>query len=279
MIDELDEVLRQFLMRELPIKNGEVDIAFNQPKREWSARISRPTLNLFLYDVRENTKLRQHVPAFDVERTSTGTVIQRRKPVRVDLYYLVTAWATEPEDEHRLLARTMAALSRYGSIPEDLLPEDFTDQPSIPITVAQQEILEKPTDLWGVMDNEMRPALGCQFTIALNPYKPIETPVVRTAEIRIGQSQDPKTETLSTADGDGRFQWISGQVRAKGKKPLSNAHMTLVERSVEVPIQEDGRYIIGILPCGTYTLEVTAEGRKSSRYSITIPSKAYDIDY
>jgi hypothetical protein len=57
MIDELDEVLRQLLVREIPIKNGEVDIKFEQPKREWSSRLSRPTLNLFLYDVRENSKL------------------------------------------------------------------------------------------------------------------------------------------------------------------------------------------------------------------------------
>ena len=57
MINDLDEVLRQFLVRELPIKNSEVDIAFDQPAREWSARVSRPTLNLFLYDLRENQKL------------------------------------------------------------------------------------------------------------------------------------------------------------------------------------------------------------------------------
>lgn len=35
MIKELDEVLRQFLIKELPIKNGEVEISFDQPKREW----------------------------------------------------------------------------------------------------------------------------------------------------------------------------------------------------------------------------------------------------
>jgi hypothetical protein len=279
MIDELDEVLRQLLTRELPIKNGEVDIAFNQPKREWSARVSRPTLNLYLYDLRENTKLRQHNPAFEIERTPAGVAVQRRQPIRVDLFYMVTAWAAEPEDEHRLLSRAVMALGRYGTIPSDLLPESFADQPSsIPITVAQHEVLEKPTDLWGVMDNEMRPAIGCQLTIALNPFVPVETPLVRTAEIRFGQSQEPPTGLLTAADGDGRFLWIAGQVRAKGKKPLVNVRMTLVERGVEVPIQDEGRFIIGVLPSGTYTVEVTAEGRKPSRYTLTVPSNAYDID-
>ena len=64
MIDDLDQVLRQLLIRELPIKNREVDVDFDQPTREWSGRLSRPTLNLFLYDLRENNKLRQTRPAW-----------------------------------------------------------------------------------------------------------------------------------------------------------------------------------------------------------------------
>src|SRR5512137_1156548 len=107
MIDDLDEVLRQLLIRELPIKNGEVDVQFDQPKREWSAKVSRPTINLFLHDVRENAKLRQTQPMWDLTQNPDGTVTQRRKPVRVDLHYIITAWATEPEDEHRLLGRTL----------------------------------------------------------------------------------------------------------------------------------------------------------------------------
>ena len=279
MIDELDEVLRQYLIRELPIKNGEVDIAFNLPKREWSARISRPTLNLFLYDLRENTKLRQHIPEFEIERTPQGTVVQRRRPLRVDLYYMITAWATEPEDEHRLMARTLMALTRYANIPAELLTDSFTDQPApIPITVAQRELLEKPTDLWGVLDNEIRPALGCQLTIALNPYQPVESPLVRTAEIRFGQSRKPVAQELSASDGDSRYLWIAGQVRPKGKKPLSNIRMTLIERGVEVPIQNEGNFIIGTLASGTYTVEVSADGRKPGRYTLTVPSKTYDIE-
>ena len=58
MIYDMNEALRQLLVEELPIKNGEVDIAFEQPGRQWSSQINRPTINFFLYDVRENLKLR-----------------------------------------------------------------------------------------------------------------------------------------------------------------------------------------------------------------------------
>jgi hypothetical protein len=45
MIDDLDEALRKLLLRELPVKNGEVETAFEQSRREWSAWFGRPTLN------------------------------------------------------------------------------------------------------------------------------------------------------------------------------------------------------------------------------------------
>ena len=278
MIDDLDEVLRQLLIRELPIKNSEVDIAFNQPSREWSARISKPTLNLYLYDFRENTKLRLRNPSFETERTANGTVIQKRMPIRLDVYYMITAWATEPEDEHRLMARAIMALTRYASIPSNLLPESFSDQPtSIPILVGQREILEKPADLWGALDNELRPSIGCMLTIALNPFKAVETPVVRTVELSFGQSNLPLARTLSAPDGSGRFLWITGQVKGKKGKVLTNVQMTLIERGISVPVKDDGQYIVGVLPTGVYTLEVMADGVKPGRYTITVPSRSYDI--
>src|SRR5436309_13183071 len=112
MIDELDDVLRNLMIRELPIKNNEVDIAFQQPKKDWSARVSKPTLNFYLYDVRENNKLRQPSPAFLTEPNGArkNSVVQRRHPIRIDLHYMTTAWATEPDDEHRLLARAIMVL-------------------------------------------------------------------------------------------------------------------------------------------------------------------------
>ena len=42
----------------MPTKKNEADLAFDQPNREWSARLNRPTLNIFLHDMHENVKLR-----------------------------------------------------------------------------------------------------------------------------------------------------------------------------------------------------------------------------
>jgi len=267
MIDDLDESLRKLLIRELPIKNGEVNIEFDQPKREWSARLSRPTLNLFLHDIRENNTLRQQ--EWQIERNGNGTATKRRTPVRVDLHYMITAWAAEPEDEHRLLARTLMALFRHSTLPDDILAESLKGQPTpIPIRVAQIEDLTKPTDIWGVLDNELRPAIACLITLSLNPYQAVTGPLVRTRDLRF----HPK-------EGDGeqdRFWMVGGKVSSDG--PLVNPQLTLVERGMSVPVEPGGEFIIGNLAAGDYTLAIVAEGRKQTRRRITVPSANYDID-
>jgi hypothetical protein len=277
MIDDLDQVLRQLLIRELPIKNREVEIKFDQPSREWSSRLSRPTLNLFLYDVRENTKLRQAQPTWRVERHDDGTATRRIKPVRVDLHYMITAWANDPEDEHSLMTRTLLALFRNPELPEDLLPEILQNQP-VPIAVmaAQEDELQNPADVWNVLDNEIRPAIACIVTMALDPYRPITGPMVRTRELRFGQAAVPPRQQLDEPARPETFWTIGGTVHSK--EPLEAVRLTLVERGLDVPLQPEGRFAIGRLEAGDYTLELSRDGGKPRRYEITVPSPDYDLE-
>ncbi len=279
MISDLDEVLRQLLIQELPIKNNEVDVKFDQPKREWSSRVSRPTLNLFLHDLRENNTLRE--PAWEVERNEDGTVTKRRRAVRVDLHYMITAWvADHPEDEHRLLARTLLALFRNPYLPDDLLPASLQDQPvPIPVRVAQFDEFRAPADVWSALDNELRPAIACTVTLALNPYKPITGPLVSTRDLRFGQATElPQRQQLDEAAGEDRFWMVGGRLRSEEAQVPEHATLTLVERGQNVPIQDEGQFIIGNLEAGEYTLEMTVEGRKPSRHKFTVPSAQYDIE-
>jgi hypothetical protein len=279
MIDELDEVLRQWLIRDLPIRNGEADIEFDQPKREWSARVSRPTLNLFLYDIRENQKLRQVQPMWDLVENPDGTVGHRRKPVRLDLHYMITAWATEPEDEHRLLSRALLALYRTAYVPDDLLPESLRRQPTpISFMAGQYDELRNATDIWNVLDNEMRPAIALIITLALDPYVPVVTPLVRTRELRIGPSPTPSLEVLDERLQPDLFWTIGGTLRSPEPLDLARVQLTLVEKGLEVTLQPDGRFAIGRLRAGQYTLEVTVEGRPSRRHTIVVPAADYDLE-
>ncbi len=276
MIDDLDEALRQLLIREIPINNGEVDIEFKQPTREWSARLSRPTLNAFLFDVRENVKLREAEPAWQVTRGNGGG-LRRINPVRLDCHYLVTCWATEPEDEHRLLARTMMALFRNLEMPAEVLPAGLQTQPRpIAIQVGQYDTLENPNDFWSVMDNQQRPGIVCVITIALDPYQPLVSPLVRTVETRFLQAADARTGRKDEAAGGESFIQITGTVRSE--KPLDGLRVSVVGRAMDVRVRPEGQYMIRNIQPGEYTLEIEAQGRPPQRHNITVPAPSYDVD-
>ncbi|MBI4790794.1 MAG: DUF4255 domain-containing protein [Chloroflexi bacterium] len=266
MFDDLDEVLRRLLVRELPIKNGDVNIEFDQPKREWSARLSRPTLNLFLHDLRENNTLRQN--EWHVTRNGNGTATKTRSSARIDLHYMVTAWATEVDDEHRLLARALMALLRYPTLPNDLVKETLPDQSvPIPMRVAEQEALRNPADIWGAMDNELRPAITCVVTLALNPYQPLTGPIVKTRDLRFRQVAETKPQD--------QFWMVGGTLRAKS---LKDARLRLVERGLDIDVAHNGDFVIGNLEEGTYTLMVSTEDGEPQQHPIVVPSRTYDID-
>ncbi len=276
MIQDLDTVLRDLLIRELPIKNGEVDVTFDQPKREWSARLSRPTLNLFLYDIRENLKLRGS-QQWLIEQNPDGTVTQRRTPARVDLHYMITAWATESEDEHSLLTRTLMALFRQPHLPQDLLPDSLSDQSApIPLRVAQENEFQTPADVWSALDNEMRPAIALTLTVSIDPYLPIVTPLVRARELRVGQSADPGANQSLIAGTATDVYWTVGGT-LKTDKLIDQITLELVDRGLDVPLEEDGRFSIGKLAAGEYTLEAMTRDGESKRFQIIVPAPDYEL--
>jgi hypothetical protein len=273
MINDIDKTLRQLFIRELGIHNGEIRLEFRPPTRDWASRLNRPTLNLFLHDVRENKALRQ--TDWEIKRHN-GQATRQRTPIRLDLHYMITAWAAEPEDEHHLLSQALLVLFLHPELPAELLPEPLQDQPRpIQVRVAQYEMPHKLNDVWGGLDNEIRPAIDCTITMALNPYQTSTQPLVKTLKLHFSQAATPFTR---------RSEWIAqeqswlvgGYVR--GRDPLSKVNLTLVERGLEVPVAGEGQFIIGHVESGVYTLRIQAEGREPSQRQITVPSPSYDIE-
>jgi hypothetical protein len=279
MFESLDKTLERLLIEELPIKKGEVDIRFNQPNREWSARVNRPTLNLYLHDVRENQKLRQTRPIWSNIRNDDGTVTQKRRPLRVDVHYILTAWAQEPEDEHRLLARAMMALFRHQDIPEAYLQEEMAEQPlPIPILAAQPDEVRNPSDLWQVLDNEMRPAIPCVLTISLDPYQPMTSSIVRTRELRMGPSKTQGSLLPLDPELVESFWTIGGTINRNQPIDPERVRLQIKESGQAAFLQADGQFSFGRLRAGNYTLLVTIDGGKTTEHPIEVPAPDYDLE-
>lgn len=116
---DLDEALGALVRRELASTGfQDVGIAFEAPNREWAAAVSQPTLNLFLYDLRENQQRR----AAQWDRgEADGHRTETRPPLWLDASYTLTAWARSAQDEHRMLSQALSGLHRYPELPVEVL--------------------------------------------------------------------------------------------------------------------------------------------------------------
>jgi hypothetical protein len=283
VIPDVDEVLRKLLIREIEIDGNEVDIMFDQPSREWSTRLNKPTINLFLFDLRENLRLRA-AEQYTTINHPDGTAEIRRNPVRMDLRYLMTSWVKEPEDEHLLLSSALTAFLRHPFFPKDLLTERLNNQPApIPLTVAsfppEEGPIDKFTEIWGVLDNEMRPGVLVTVTLSLDPYRPMVYKQVREREVRfvqdtgIGQPDSP----LSIRVPSKSYLVIAGVIKSKKHDP-STLTAVLVEKGLPVEIDEEGNYSLHDIAEGEYHLDILFNGKTLKRQVIKIPSPNYDIE-
>ncbi len=281
MIADLDETLRQLLIAELPVKNGEIDISFDQPAREWSSRLSKPTVNVFLYDVRENNVLRQH----QWERLNNGGQQElaklKRSPMRVDCSYMLSTWAADPEDEHRLLTRTMLTLFRFPILPADRLIGALQNPPfDIQAKLAQHDVLTDPSDLWNVLDNEIRPSVPYVITLALDPWEVITGPLVRTRVLRLGQAQYLPYEIGLVPDARRTdLVLIAGVVRnGTDKTPRSGVEVAIKGTGFMATTDDRGRFALGSVPPGRYTLVAWGTEEKPQKKEIEIPAEDGDYD-
>lgn len=282
MITDIDDVLRKLLERELPITDHEVDIAFDQPKREWSSRLSKPTLNLFLFDLRENLRLRGSEQNRSIARPDGITEV-RRNPVRMDLRYLMTAWVKEPDDEHLLLANSLMALLRNPLLPQDLLNENLQHQPTpILMDVASfpPEIgpMDKFSEIWGVLDNEMRPGIIITITLSMDPYRPLLYPQVRTRQTRFVQDTGfTSAKKNLAAPSPSKTYWSAGGSIKSDKYSPASLTVVCVETKQSVEPNEEGKFMLHHLTEGEYHVDILYNQKVLKRQKIQVPSPDYEI--
>lgn len=282
MIADLDESIRQLLTKEMPIKNGEIDVVFDQPRREWSARLSKPTINFFLYDIRENSTLRHHDWERLNDNRNNDIAHLKRTPYRIDCAYIITSWAADPEDEHRLLSRCLLALFRHPILPEEILEGSLKKQPfEIQAMLAQNDKLRNPAELWSAMDNEMRPSVPYAVTIALDPWTEVTGPVVKTLILKPGQSPYRRFDRrIGEGEADAAMTFIGGTVASKSGEgePLPGIDVAVKGTGIIARTDFEGRFVLGSLPAGTYTLVAWLPDGKLKEKKIIVPMEKENYD-
>jgi hypothetical protein len=281
MIADLDETIKKVLVAELPIKNGEIDVKFDQPKREWSAKLTKPTVNFFLYDVRENSALRQAQwqPVMNGNGNGHDSNIARSKktPFRIDCFYMMTTWASEPEDEHRLPTRCLMSLFRHPVLPEHMMVGSLQhNRFEVTTGLARHDKLTNPAEVWSALDNEMRPSISYIVTLALDPWAVVTGPVVRTFTIRSGQTVTLPIEQELSAENRS-INYIGGTVRSK-KSPQPGLEVAIKGTGWFDKTDDKGQFTLGGMPPGEYTLVVWPGEGKPKEKAVQVPAAEGDYD-
>lgn len=145
MIHHVDKALESLLRREVPLPEASVDLSFRAPEASWTASVSKPTVDVFLWDIARAA--RSDKSGVD-ERVATNGRRQRRPPPeQVALRYFVTVWTREQRDEHELLGAILHCVLAHDALPSALLP-DALAQTACRLLVAGNEHRLPPT-LWG----------------------------------------------------------------------------------------------------------------------------------
>lgn len=282
MIADLDETIRRLLIAEMPIKNSEVDIAFDQPRREWSARLSKPTINLFLYDVRENNILRRHQWERAANDNRGDNIAHlKRSPFRVDCSYMLTTWAADPRDEHRILTRCLLTLFRFPLLPEDRLVGSLRNPPyDIQARLASHDKLTDPAEIWTALDNELRPSVPYIVTLALDPWTEVTGPIVRTLTLRDGQTSTLPQHWRLVPETRADLVFIGGTVRdrTRDQAPLSDIQVAIKGTGLFATTDAQGRFVLGSMPPGEYTLVAWPPEGKPQERKISVPAADGDYD-
>lgn len=276
MIQDLSETLRAILddpkLAATFPELAAAQVVFDRPSEQFQP--TQSTIDLFLYDVRENVSLRSNEPL--VERRD-GQALIRRPPLRVACSYLLTAWAvggTEPVlQEQRLLSQALLVLSRYPTIAKEFLRGSLVGQePPLPLVKAQSDGLKEPSEFWTAIGNKLRPSLTLTATIALDVAAPETAPLAVTSQVRVGERTSPAEEKLKAAGREDFFS-IGGRVTDAGGKPVAGASVSIVERGLAARTDAEGRYALGTLPAGSYTLRAQS-GSNAGSINVTVPASA-----
>jgi hypothetical protein len=231
--------------------------------------LTTPTVDLFLYDLREASERAELTPT---ERRSNGQATITSPPLRLELSYSVTAWTKAVEDEHRLLSQVLAILFAHRRLPADVL-EGLLDG-GISLSTAETSVgrpREEKSDFW---------------TSVGGPYKAsIDFVVHTTVESGVSTIRGPevRTQTLRTGMIEGRpgtmleLHRLGGTIRDGDGAPVADAWVILPETGRWTATNRDGRFVLERLEPGLHALVARTVTGREVKATVSVPGERVDL--
>lgn len=272
MIRDLDETLRKVLhdpaqMTQFP-ELAAADILFDRPTDPYTP--ARSSVNLFLYELKENTDLRSNEPEIEIVN---GVAVTHPPPMRLFCSYLVTAWPVGgvelPLQEHRLLTQTLRVLSRYPTIPAEFLQGSLAGQvPPLPMVTLHPDSLKAMSEFWTSLGNRMRASLTVTVTISVPVFADVTNFLVTTHRSTYVPGVQPAETVLH----------VGGRVLDQASQGVGGAQVVLLDLDLRTTSDESGNFDFSDVPPGVHTLRAAATGYVVKSQPMTVPGSPEDYE-
>lgn len=249
MLHLIDAALEAFFRATVPLGAPDVDVSFEAPDREWSAKLTRPTVNVFLWDLRRSSA---HERAGMEELEVDGRIVRRRPLPRVELRYILTAWTSDHGDERALLAGLLRAILAHPEIPPTYLPDGIPPEPALRLQLARPD--EQLPDFGATLDGQLKPSL------AITVVAPVDVGVFTPAGPPV-EVIELSTSRRDTGGASGPVRRVAGEVtdpNAVGAtviSPRGSATVNLAGRFV-IPAAAGDELVITTEPPTTVVVPV-----------------------
>lgn len=164
-ISVLEDGLEKLIRRELSLSEEVGDVTFEAPTTNWSAQLSRVTVNLFLYDVSRSRQPPRSL--MRREAGDDGRVQRRALQPMVRLSYLVSAWAGSIKDEHMLLGDLISRLIAADAVPADLLTQELST--SVNLSFGEDD-LNKNREIWSGLGGNLKASFTLQADLGADTF-------------------------------------------------------------------------------------------------------------
>jgi hypothetical protein len=190
VIHEVDSALRALIERDAGIRD--VEVVFDAPTRDWAGRRTGPTIDIYLYDIREDLRRRERGVLNEYNQDQTRIIGRHLPPRHFKLSYLVTAWTQRPEDEHRLLSALLATFLRFEALPAELLDGPLAElELPVPLTVGLPPPEDRGfADVWSALGGELKPSIDVVVSAPINTGQQFDVgpPVTAPPQFNFGGS-------------------------------------------------------------------------------------------
>jgi hypothetical protein len=270
-IADLDEALRKLLRRDLERHGFEgVEIAFDAPSKDWSGKLTSPTVDLFLYDLREAVERATITPT---EKRGNGQAIVTSPPLRLELTYSVTAWTKAVEDEHRLLSQVLGILFSYKRLPADVLADSSLNGGTV-LAEAETSVgrpREEKSDFWSSVGGTYKASIDYVVHITIESGATfVRGPEVRMQTIRTRLSDGP-LRTMS------ELHRVGGNVRDTDGGPVADAWVAIPEAGLWAVTDRDGRYRFDRIRPGSHRVVARTPSGDETEAMIEVPGAPADL--